>query len=58
MVSNMRLLETQGAAALSNPVFLHDHYLQQMVVLLQIVLTLFILVVSGLKPWRNKKKGA
>lgn len=56
MVSNMLLLETQGAAALNNPLFLHDHYLRQAVVIVQIVLTLFILVVSGLKPWRNKKK--
>ncbi|MFN8440154.1 MAG: DUF2269 family protein [Caldilineaceae bacterium] len=58
MVSNMLLLETQGAAALSNPVFLHDHYLRQAVVVVQILLTLFILVISGLKPWRSKKKGA
>ncbi|MFN8492452.1 MAG: hypothetical protein U0350_32930 [Caldilineaceae bacterium] len=56
MVSNMRLLEAQGAAALHNPVFLHDHYLRQAVVMVQIGLTIFILIVSGLKPWRNKKK--
>ena len=56
MVSNMLLLKTQGVAALTNPVFLHDHYLRQAVVVVQILLTLFILIVSGLKPWRNKAK--
>jgi hypothetical protein len=58
MVANMLLLETEGSAALSNPVFLHNHYLRQSVVIVQIVLTLFMIIISVLKPWRSTKKAA
>lgn len=53
------MLEMEKAGALSNPAFLNNHYIRQYVVILQIVLTLFIIVISVIKPWRsrNKSKG-
>ena len=52
MVANMALLASEGRAAIHDPSFLHNHALRQYVVIVQIVLTLFVLVISGLKPWR------
>ncbi len=54
MVSNLALLETEKALALSNPVFIHDHYLRFYVVIAQIGLTLFALILSVLKPGRSR----
>lgn len=54
MVANMALLASEGRAAIHDPSFLHNHYLRQAIVVVQIVLTLFVLVISGLKPWRPK----
>jgi hypothetical protein len=54
MVTNLTLLETDKALALSNPVFLHNHYLRLYVIMAQIGLTLFALVVSVLKPGRSR----
>lgn len=58
MVANMLLLETQGSGALTNPVFLENHYLRQAIVIVQIALTLFLVIISVLKPWRNARKAA
>lgn len=54
MVSNLTLLETEQALALTNPVFIHNHYLRMYVVIGQIALTLFALILSVLKPGRNR----
>ncbi|MEJ9212693.1 DUF2269 domain-containing protein [Bacillus smithii] len=54
MVANMELLETQKKWALSNPVFIHNHEIRQYAVMFQIVVTIFILIISVLKPWKKK----
>lgn len=54
MVANLALLASEGRAAIHDPSFLHNHALRQYVVIVQIVLTLFVLIISGLKPWRPK----
>lgn len=55
MVANMALLESEGRAALRDPIFLYNHHFRQSIVVVQIGLTLFVLVISGLKPWRPKR---
>lgn len=55
MVANTALLEAENFAALSNPIFIHNHYLRLYVVIAQIGLTLFALIVSVLKPGRSKR---
>ena len=58
MVANMALLKSEGSAALRDPIFLHNHLFRQTIVVVQIVLTLLILIISGLKPWRAKSSTA
>jgi hypothetical protein len=55
MVANMELLETQKALALSNPVFIQNHEIRQYAVYFQVAVTIFIFIISFLKPWRKKK---
>jgi hypothetical protein len=54
MITNLSLLETEQALALTNLVFIHNHYLRMYVVLGQIGLTLFALILSILKPGRSR----
>ena len=54
MVANLALLETEKALAISNPAFIHNHYLRLYVVIGQIGLTLFALILSVLKPGRSR----
>ena len=54
MITNLSLLETEQALALTNLVFIHNHYLRMYVVLGQIGLTLFALILSILKPGRRR----
>jgi hypothetical protein len=54
MMANIALLETEEVLALTDPVFIHNHFLRQDVVLLQIGLTLLALIVSVLKPGRRR----
>jgi hypothetical protein len=54
MVANLALLETEKALALSNPIFIQNHYLRLYVVIGQIGLTLVALVLSVLKPGRSR----
>jgi hypothetical protein len=54
MVANITLLETEKVLALSNPVFIHNHFLRLDVVIAQIGLTLFALILSVLKPGRSR----
>ena len=55
MVANTALLETENILVLSNPAFLHNHYLRLYVVIAQIGLTLFALILSVLKPGRSRR---
>lgn len=54
MVANLALLKAEKALALSDPLFIHNHYLRFYVVLGQIGLTLVALVLSVLKPGRSR----
>lgn len=51
---NSALLETEKVAALSNPIFIHNHNLRQYVVIAQIVFTILALIISVTKPGRNQ----
>jgi hypothetical protein len=55
MVANMELLETQKELALSNPAFIQNHEIRQYAVYFQVVVTIFIFIISFLKPWKKKK---
>jgi hypothetical protein len=54
MMANLVLLETEQVRALSNPIFIHNHYLRLYVVITQIGLTLLALILSILKPGRSR----
>jgi len=54
MMANLALLETEKVLALSDPVFIHNHFLRLYVVITQIGLTLMALVLSVLKPGRSR----
>ena len=54
MAANTALLETENVLALSDPAFLHNHYLRLYVVSAQIGLTLVALILSVLKPGRSR----
>jgi hypothetical protein len=54
MMANLALLEAEKVLALSDPIFIHNHYLRFYVVIAQIGLTLFALVLSVLKPGRSR----
>ncbi len=54
MVANIALLETEKVLALSDPIFIHNHYLRLYVVIAQIGLTLLALILSVLKPGRAR----
>lgn len=55
MVANMELLETQKELALTNPEFIQNHEIRQSAVYFQVAVTIFIFIISYLKPWRKKK---
>jgi hypothetical protein len=54
MVTNLHLLQSEQALALSDPLFIHNHYLRFYVIVGQIGLTLVALVLSVLKPGRSR----
>lgn len=54
MISNLTLLETEKVLALTDPIFIHNHYLRFYVVIGQIGLTLIALILSVLKPGRSR----
>jgi hypothetical protein len=54
IVANIALLETDKVLALSNPVFIHNHFLILYVAIAQIGLTLLALILSVLKPGRSR----
>jgi hypothetical protein len=56
MMENMALLESQKEMALHNPVFLRNHEIRQYAVMFQVAVTVFIFIISYLKPWKKKKK--
>ncbi|MGE8079692.1 DUF2269 domain-containing protein [Peribacillus loiseleuriae] len=55
MMANMAILEKEQSIALNNPVFISNHLLRQQAVILQVVITVFIICISVLKPWKKKK---
>ena len=55
MIANMELLETQKEMALSNPIFIQNHEIRQYAVYFQVVVTIFVFIISFLKPWKRKK---
>lgn len=54
MMANMNLLETQKEMALTNPVFIQNHEWRLYAVYFQIAVTVFIFIISYLKPWKKK----
>lgn len=54
MVANTNLLATEKVFALSDPMFISNHYLRLYVVIAQIGLTLLALILSVLKPGRSR----
>lgn len=54
MVENMSLLESEGRLALSNPIFLNNHWSIQIGATVQTALILFLVWVSVVKPWKKK----
>ncbi|THE13472.1 DUF2269 family protein [Bacillus timonensis] len=56
MITNMELLETQRELALTNPEFIQNHVIRQYAVYFQIAVTIFIFIISYIKPWRKKKE--
>jgi hypothetical protein len=54
MVANIALLETEKVLTLSDPIFIHNHYLRLYVVIAQIGLTLLALILSVLKPGKTR----
>lgn len=55
MMANMELLETQKQLALSNPTFIRNHEIRQYAVYFQVAVTIFVFIISFLRPWRKKK---
>lgn len=55
MIANMELLETQKEMALNNPIFIQNHEIRQVAVYFQVAVTMFIFIISYIKPWRKKK---
>jgi len=55
MVENMDMLTAQQAEAISNPTFIQNHALRQYAVIVQIGITLFIIAISVIRPWKKKK---
>lgn len=55
MEANMAMLEAGKASALKSPVFMHNHTLRQYAAIVQIAITVFIICISVLKPWKKKK---
>jgi len=58
MTTNMSLLETEREVALTDSAFLYNHFLRQSIVFIQIALTLSAIIISVVKPWRNKSSGS
>lgn len=55
MIANMELLEVQKELALRNPLFIQNHEIRQYAVYFQVFVTIFVFIISFLKPWKKKK---
>lgn len=55
MMANMELLETQKELALSNPMFVRNHEIRHYAVYFQLAVTMFVFIISFMRPWRKKK---
>jgi len=52
--ANISMLSAEKSLALSNPVFIQNHSLIQIGTISQIVLLIFLICISVLKPWKKK----
>lgn len=55
MMANMELLEAEKELALNNPAFIQNHEIRQYAVFFQVAVTIFIFIISYIRPWRKKK---
>lgn len=55
MMANMAILEAEKSMALTNPVFIQNHSFRFYAVLVQVAITIFIICISVIKPWKKKK---
>lgn len=55
MGSNISILNTEKVMALSNPTFIHNNSLIQFGIVSQLILIVFLICISVLKPWKKKK---
>lgn len=55
MMANMELLETEKELALNNLAFIQNHEIRQYAVFFQVAVTIFIFIISYIRPWRKKK---
>jgi len=55
MLANIVILETEKSMALNNPIFIQNHSLRQYFVIVQVVITVFIICISVIKPWKKNK---
>jgi len=56
MIANMEILEAQKELALSNSEFIRNHAIRQYAIYFQVAVTIFIFIISFLKPWKKKKQ--
>jgi uncharacterized membrane protein len=52
--ANISMLSAEKGLALSNPVFIQNHSFIQIGAISQIILVIFLICVSVLKPWKKK----
>lgn len=55
MLANMAILEAEPDMALMNPEFIRNHTFRQYAVIVQVAITLFIICISVIRPWKKKK---
>lgn len=55
-IDNLELLESQKELALSNDVFIHNQFIRQIALFLQVFVTIIIFVISFIKPGMKKER--
>ena len=54
MGANISMLNTEKVMALNNPAFIHNNSLIQFGIVSQLILIIFLICISVLKPWKKK----
>jgi uncharacterized membrane protein len=54
MGANIAMLNTEKVMALNNPAFIHNNSLIQLGIVSQLILIIFLICISVLKPWKKK----